>query len=124
MAPYGVGNGMDAMNPELYTNSFKCSTAHPMVEVGGIEPPSETGLRTNFYTLIGLLDICIVSAQCRKARDAQRTDLISKSEPFALSSVADYNDTACFVRRSAKGGDSLLVKLRTQARERLQFFLF
>ena len=45
-----------------------------MVEVGGIEPPSETGLRTNFYTLIGLLDICIASAQCRKARGAQRTD--------------------------------------------------
>ena len=29
LAPYGVGNGMDATNPVLYTNSPQCSTAPP-----------------------------------------------------------------------------------------------
>lgn len=38
LAPYGVGNGMDATNPVLYTNSPQCSTAPPMVEIIGLEP--------------------------------------------------------------------------------------
>ena len=50
LAPYGVGNGMDATNPVLYTNSPQCSTAPPMVELTKLERQAED----TFETINGL----------------------------------------------------------------------
>lgn len=55
-----------------------------MVEVGGIEPPSETGLRTNLYTLSTLLGICKTGARHKADVCKERISLDTEPARFRI----------------------------------------